>query len=73
MKRALILALGLIGAMSFVGCAAGYDSTTDGYGVDYYDGYGDEYYETYNGYTNGYGVDGVYTGPGVGNGTGLNY
>ena len=56
--------LAVVGVLSFVGCAAGYDSTTgyDGYGYDngyngYYDGYGTGNGNGYGaGYNNGYGV-----------------
>ena len=62
MKKALMLMLAVVGVLSFVGCAAGYDSTTCYYGYGYGNGYG------YNGYYDGYG-----TGNGYGNGYGTGY
>ncbi len=77
MKKAIVLTLSLIGATSFVGCAAGYDSTTDGYGSGYYNdgygGYGDGGYggygnDGYYGYGNGNYGDGTGYNPGLGYG-----
>lgn len=68
MKKALMLMLAVVGILSFVGCAAGYDSTTgyDGYG--YGNGYGNGYG---TGYNNGYGM-GTYNNGTTGYGSNTN-
>lgn len=78
MKKALLVAVGLVGVLSFVGCSTGYDSTTDmnypynnGYKNGYYNndydgnGYYNNGYDTYNG-------NGVYNGYSTYNGNGAN-
>lgn len=70
MKKALVVLLAVTSMFAFVGCAAGYDSTTgyDGYG---YDGYYNNYNDNYNGnYNNGY--NGTYNN-GYGTGYNTNY
>ena len=70
MKKALMLMLAVVGILSFVGCAAGYDSTTgyDGYGYGTGNGYGNGYG---TGYNNGYGM-GTYNNGTTGYGSNTN-
>lgn len=74
MKKALMLMLAVVGILSFVGCAAGYDSTTgydgyyDGYGTGNGNGYGNGYG---TGYNNGYGM-GTYNNGTTGYGSNTN-
>ncbi|MEG0352450.1 MAG: hypothetical protein RR586_04220 [Cellulosilyticaceae bacterium] len=62
MKKAMLLAIGIVGILSFVGCSTGYDSTTDGAGY-YNNGYNNGYYNR------SYGTDGYNTNNYDGNGT----
>ncbi|MEF9959956.1 MAG: hypothetical protein RR448_07065 [Niameybacter sp.] len=75
MKKACMLMLVAVSMLSFVGCAAGYDSTTgyDGYGYGYngYGNYGTGYkngYDNNGGYYNGTSGYGTYNKDGYNNG-----